>query len=642
MAERVLRENNHNMVDTSAVVVQVEHAVTGGPTTKRASRPALLSSEGASDGVSREDLERCFAADFLPRLHARYGQSSPEPEATAPRSSSQRPAERTAELQSLRASARVSGLPSNIRGALSQIVGRTAAQQRPASRRAALASSPPPPPPRPPPSLHPSPLLPSPPPLPPPPPPAPAAPLPAPPRTAEPRIRPTDAAAARRAELEEMERRQRVAYLLNSAFRQNLEELLSLHFELITSGLVPTSRAPPPAEAPADMAMPASTASGVGRGERSSGGGGGGGHGAARGRSDGLLPVGGTLPSREESAAWQLALEAKLDGIATEVVSLGDQSRQMGQLLASGFSLSLSLHEQLTRTTTALCTLSDRLDTTAAAPVVGTDGRPAPPQETGRAAAEQRRPLPPKPPPSKPPVMPPSQSPPGTGGVSDTGGGDTGGGTNVSTLLLEMCAQQAELVRQLHALRRRRGRHETPLKPPRGGNRRQRKHRSPRDVTGDVGAGEDDGSAADARDNSGAMLEATVIFQSSQPADGECSSPAVSAERAPIDALQQLPARPRPGQHARGSASRGLHHLHMATVRPPTTSAQEAVPPALDHASPKGGGTCLLCLENAADAVLYRCGHRCACLRCAHYLRYEKQPCPLCRSPIDDVIRVYD
>ena len=51
---------------------------------------------------------------------------------------------------------------------------------------------------------------------------------------------------------------------------------------------------------------------------------------------------------------------------------------------------------------------------------------------------------------------------------------------------------------------------------------------------------------------------------------------------------------------------------------------------------------CLICAEQPADAVLYRCGHRCACLRCAHFMRHERLACPLCRSPIDDVIRVYE
>ena len=51
---------------------------------------------------------------------------------------------------------------------------------------------------------------------------------------------------------------------------------------------------------------------------------------------------------------------------------------------------------------------------------------------------------------------------------------------------------------------------------------------------------------------------------------------------------------------------------------------------------------CVVCAEGDADAVFYRCGHRACCLRCAHYLRFEKQPCPLCRAPIEDVIKVYD
>ena len=48
-----------------------------------------------------------------------------------------------------------------------------------------------------------------------------------------------------------------------------------------------------------------------------------------------------------------------------------------------------------------------------------------------------------------------------------------------------------------------------------------------------------------------------------------------------------------------------------------------------------------VCFDRPADAVLYRCGHQCACLQCAYYMRHERLGCPLCRAPIEDVVRVY-
>ena len=48
-----------------------------------------------------------------------------------------------------------------------------------------------------------------------------------------------------------------------------------------------------------------------------------------------------------------------------------------------------------------------------------------------------------------------------------------------------------------------------------------------------------------------------------------------------------------------------------------------------------------MCFDRPADAVLYRCGHQCACLQCAYYMRHERLGCPLCRAPIEDMVRVY-
>ncbi len=46
-------------------------------------------------------------------------------------------------------------------------------------------------------------------------------------------------------------------------------------------------------------------------------------------------------------------------------------------------------------------------------------------------------------------------------------------------------------------------------------------------------------------------------------------------------------------------------------------------------------------MEQPADATIVHgdTGHAVACLACARLLRQQRQPCPICRAPIDAVIR---
>lgn len=112
-----------------------------------------------------------------------------------------------------------------------------------------------------------------------------------------------------------MERRQRVAELLNSAFRADLEELVTLHYELITNGVGQT------------LPSQASTGSAP--------------NGAAP-----AAPRPPRGPAADSEGMNLRALESRIDAMASDVRDLTSQCRQMGQLLASGFSLSLSLQEQ--------------------------------------------------------------------------------------------------------------------------------------------------------------------------------------------------------------------------------------------------------------------------------------------------------
>ncbi|KAF3450101.1 hypothetical protein FNV43_RR06181 [Rhamnella rubrinervis] len=52
-------------------------------------------------------------------------------------------------------------------------------------------------------------------------------------------------------------------------------------------------------------------------------------------------------------------------------------------------------------------------------------------------------------------------------------------------------------------------------------------------------------------------------------------------------------------------------------------------------------GNCCICYEMKVDSLLYRCGHMCTCLKCAHELQWSSGKCPVCRAPIVDVVRAY-
>jgi hypothetical protein len=57
----------------------------------------------------------------------------------------------------------------------------------------------------------------------------------------------------------------------------------------------------------------------------------------------------------------------------------------------------------------------------------------------------------------------------------------------------------------------------------------------------------------------------------------------------------------------------------------------------------RGRGNCLICMNNPADMLIYRCGHLCMCHMCSLQLQhYQERPhCPVCRGRITDIVRVF-
>lgn len=51
---------------------------------------------------------------------------------------------------------------------------------------------------------------------------------------------------------------------------------------------------------------------------------------------------------------------------------------------------------------------------------------------------------------------------------------------------------------------------------------------------------------------------------------------------------------------------------------------------------------CIVCFINKKDTAFYRCGHVACCHECANELRTRNSTCPICRQPIQDVMKLFE
>lgn len=54
-----------------------------------------------------------------------------------------------------------------------------------------------------------------------------------------------------------------------------------------------------------------------------------------------------------------------------------------------------------------------------------------------------------------------------------------------------------------------------------------------------------------------------------------------------------------------------------------------------------GGASCVVCWEAPVEGACVPCGHMASCMTCLHAIESRNGTCPICRSKIDKVIRIY-
>jgi len=81
---------------------------------------------------------------------------------------------------------------------------------------------------------------------------------------------------------------------------------------------------------------------------------------------------------------------------------------------------------------------------------------------------------------------------------------------------------------------------------------------------------------------------------------------------------------------------------------PATTSAAAAAPTSSSAGSTSSSDStsagddelCIICVEREKNCT-YTCGHMATCVTCSKVLKKTGQPCPICRRPITEIIRLF-
>ena len=50
------------------------------------------------------------------------------------------------------------------------------------------------------------------------------------------------------------------------------------------------------------------------------------------------------------------------------------------------------------------------------------------------------------------------------------------------------------------------------------------------------------------------------------------------------------------------------------------------------------GGLCIICYSEKRNTIFLPCKHACCCNKCGSEIKYRFKPCPICKTPIDDLL----
>src|SRR5699024_5949763 len=86
------------------------------------------------------------------------------------------------------------------------------------------------------------------------------------------------------------------------------------------------------------------------------------------------------------------------------------------------------------------------------------------------------------------------------------------------------------------------------------------------------------------------------------------------------------------------TTSRALNGNTTTTIKSVNTISKTSTTAVVEDDEGGVGSECSICMNNKVNAVIYRCGHMCMCFTCAKEMHHRSGDCPICRTPIIDVI----
>ncbi|XP_019647931.1 PREDICTED: uncharacterized protein LOC109488195 isoform X1 [Branchiostoma belcheri] len=96
-----------------------------------------------------------------------------------------------------------------------------------------------------------------------------------------------------------------------------------------------------------------------------------------------------------------------------------------------------------------------------------------------------------------------------------------------------------------------------------------------------------------------------------------------------------------PGLGSHGGMNTSSHAVVGMLQHTPTSSRTEAEDNRHTSGSSPAGNDCIICTERERNCLLSPCNHLCCCMECAKSLTNRHQNCPMCRTPIAEVLRVF-